>query len=152
MRKFEKIITLLVLISLIFKFIDIPGGGVLFVLVSSVLSIYYFIFTFALLNNLELKHLFVSSSYSKISSLRTIGTIGLGIGLSLAVVAVMFIVQHWSGGLPNLVSSIIILLLISIVALIKRKQCIEKFFYNNVLLRVGIWLSGGIVAYLIVDV
>ena len=101
---------------------------------------------------MELKHLFVSSSYSKISSLRTIGTIGLGIGLSLAVVAVMFIVQHWSGGLPNLVSSIIILLLISIVALIKRKQCIEKFFYNNVLLRVGIWLSGGIVAYLIVDV
>ncbi|HRH01744.1 MAG TPA: hypothetical protein PLI68_06670 [Bacteroidia bacterium] len=149
MKRIERILFIILLLSILLKLLFIPGSSILIVLVASILSLFYFIFTFALINELSLRQLFFSNSYSRIGSLKVVGIIGLGIGLSLATTGLMFIMQNWSGGLANLFGGIIIIFVIGIVALIKRQESENKIFYDKVLLRVGVSILVGLIAFLI---
>lgn len=149
MKNIERILFIILLVSILLKLFHIPGSSIFFVLVASILALYYFIFTFALINELSFRQLFVSSSYSRISSLKIIGIIGLGIGISLVIIGLMFIMQNWSGGLANLFAGIIVIFVIGIVALIKRQESENKIFYDKVLLRVGVSILVGLIAFLI---
>ncbi|NVO03062.1 MAG: hypothetical protein HXX09_10225 [Bacteroidetes bacterium] len=116
-------------------YLKVPVFPFFFLIHSIILLFFYFIFTFALLNNLSFKDLFIARSYSKIGSLKTIGTIGLGFALSSVVAGIMFIELVWYGGYPNVVIGMITLLIIGIVALIKISKSENKLFYKNVLFR-----------------
>lgn len=76
--------------------------------------------------------------------LKIIGLVGLGVSLSITLTGVMFVVQHWTGGLFYLITGMLFLLIIGTMTLIKRSLGNSNEIYNNILIRVGVGLIGGL--------
>lgn len=150
MQKFEKICGIIILISWSLKLFDLPMSPI-FVFTSLILTVFYFIFTFPLINDFTFKRIFTKDSYKNIGALRSIGLIALGIGLSLTVLGNVFLSQNWIGGLSNLISGVMILFILAIFSIIKRRESTDKHFYNKILIRITIWLIFSSIIIIISD-
>ena len=79
MKTVEKILGLSsILVILIGFFIRFPFMALIISIGLLLLSMTYFVFSFALLNNVRLRHVFKSESFKGISTLRIIGSILVG--------------------------------------------------------------------------
>ncbi len=58
MKRTELILAIIAIIGIILKILHLPGATMLLTLSFTFLSILYYIFSFALFNNLELKNIF----------------------------------------------------------------------------------------------
>jgi len=138
MKTLEKILglsaILIMLVGFLIRFNFIAST---ITLVLFFLSMIYFGFSFALLNNIRLRHIFKQESYKGISALRFIGSILVGFVFSILCIGILFKFQLWPNGTYTLLIGLInlgILLIISAVRLIISK---DKF-YKNLLIRISI--------------
>lgn len=128
MNKLEKILGLSFLIALILKWTLLPGGGILATFTLMILANLYFLFGFALFNQIELKSIVKSESYIGISALRLFGSFATGLALSTLCVGVLFKLQHWPGAKTNIILGLITSLIILIVALVKYYVSKEEIY------------------------
>jgi hypothetical protein len=146
MNKFEKIFGVLAVIALILKFASISGGSILATLSLTSLSFLYYLFGFALFNDIKLKNIFKRSSYKGISVLRIISSVGVGLGLSTICLGILFRIQFWPGGRMMLAVGLITILIITIIAFIDFLK--SKSDYKTILLRVAIIGGIGLLLFL----
>lgn len=118
MRKFELIFGTIAAISIAYKFILGNTINTIFIMSIMGLSVFYTYFSFAYFNNIPLNKIFKKEYYRGISKWRILGTIGLGFGLGITVLGILWSLMYWpfntfySLGIP-------ILLIIGIGSLIK---------------------------------
>jgi len=141
MNKLEKILGLIFLIAIILKLTLLPGGGILATISLMILANLYFLFGFALFNQIELKNILKGDSYTGISNLRIFGAFVTGTALSILCVGVLFKLQHWPGSKPNIIVGLISSVIILIVSIIKYYKS-KEVIYSKIILRLTI--IGGI--------
>ena len=144
MKKFELALGGLAIVALILKFTGIVGAGLLMALVFMSLSLFYYL-SFALINNISLNKIFKKESYSSTTPLRVIGAVLLGFAISPIILGTLFIVQEWPGGVNQLIIGLFALILIAIVAFIKRDK---SEYYKLVFERIVIFGGLGVLAYM----
>lgn len=127
MKKFEIIISCLAVIAIILKFIGIPGSGLIVVLTLMTLAITYY-FAFALFNNIRLRTIFKSSSYRYTNTKRIVGSVVLGLSLSLVIIGLLFKLQLWPGAAIQLNTGLVFLAICFIVAMINFMKSRDEFY------------------------
>jgi hypothetical protein len=143
MTKLEKLLGVLILISLLLKLYILPHGGTLLAVSMMALVLYYLQFGKAIFNDIELKKSFKKDSYKEVpNSLITISK-GTGIALSLVCLGIMFKLNHWGSSSMIFVVGLGIITLISVVAMvgwIKSKNETYKRILSRVLIIGGFGL------------
>ncbi|MEM6516674.1 MAG: hypothetical protein AAF688_10865 [Bacteroidota bacterium] len=125
----------------------LPFSSLILTLSCLLLSLLYFRFGFAILNNVKFKNIFKKSSERKLSNLRVLGTVFTGFLLSLLVIYMLFKFQRWPYGDYGL---LVCLSGLSIIAVV----CVVKFainkdgFYKTLLLRLILIGTFGLILFL----
>ena len=118
MRKIELIFGTVAAISIAYKFIFGNELNPIFIISITGLSVFYTYFSFAYFNNIRFKKILKRESYRGISKWRILGTIGLGFGLGITTLGILWSLMYWPFntfyplGIP-------ILLIIGIISTIK---------------------------------
>jgi hypothetical protein len=146
MTKGEKILAVIAIIAVILKMLLVPGGGLLAVISFTLLSILYFPLGFATLNNIPLSKIFSKSSYAGISTMRILGTIGLGMGLSGIVSGILFRIQFYPTARLTLISAFNILVVAGIIAFIIYIRN-KSEFYKKIILKIFLYGIIGLVMF-----
>lgn len=141
MRKLEKVLGLSIIISLFLKFQLIPYSGILLTLSLMTLALIYYPLGFAFFNEVRLRSVFKKESYKGITALRIIGAIGIGIGLSILCIGILFKLQHWGYSDINLMFGLIVTFIALIIVLIRLLK-VKDNFYTKILKR--IMIMGGL--------
>ena len=141
MKKLEKILALLIFISLILKFNLIAGGSMLLVCSLTVLSLIYYPLGFAFFNGIRLREIFKKSSYTGISTWRILGAIGAGMAFSALCMGILFKLQFWTGANMNLLAGLVTIPIILVIVLIKYSKS-KSEYYIRIIKRIAI--IGGI--------
>ncbi len=137
MKKFEKTLVVLILVSLIMKFSFIMGGDILAILSISLLILVYYPLGFAFFNQVRLRDIFKKDSYKGVSGLRVFGAIVVGMGLSATCLGILFKLENWPGSNFNLMVGLVTTLIVSIIALIKFFKSKDNY-YRQILKRTAI--------------
>lgn len=144
MKMVERVISIAFFVTIVLKFFSAPGGGLFFVLMSLLLSSFYVLFSYPLLMGLSVLNFIRMIWHLKICFLHAILSIGFGLGLSLLIMAVMFIIQNWHGSMLMFLVGVFILLIVFALGLIGNFVFSEKkVFFSNILFRVVFWLIFG---------
>mgnify|MGYP006193907931 CR=1 FL=1 len=147
MKKFELIIGLIAILGIVLKLFHIPGSGVLTVLTLSTLSMFYYVFSFALFNDIRLRDIFKKASYKDTNAKRIIGAIGLGFALSTITIGGLFKLQFWPGATVQLMAGLVMTGLILLIAAIYYFRS-KADYYTRVLKRIAIYSGLGLILYL----
>lgn len=138
--KTEKVLSIVFLISLLFKFAGWPGGGALMVLSLTILTLCYFPFGFYFLND---KPVFKQK----------LGTsILYGWLLTIAIIGIEFKLMYWPGYAQMLLIGIMTTAILLIVAYMMHKKATTeetKLYHKNLLLRTLILFFCALVCFLI---
>ena len=137
MRKLEKILGLVIIIAFVMKLALIPGGSILTVISLTILACIYYPLGFAFFNGIRLRQIFKKDSYKGITVLRIIEAIGVGIGLSVICIGILFKLQLWPGANTNLLTGLITTLIILIIALIRYLKS-KSDYYTLIFKRIAI--------------
>ena len=149
MKIVEKILGGLIIVLIISRLLfSYPFSGLLITLSCILLAQLYFVFGFALLNNIRFRKIFKKDSYNNVSVLRIILTIITGLTLSLLVIYALFKFMRWPYGNFGLFTCLIWLGVIIAVVLIKHLISKDKF-YANYLIRLGIIGTCAMLMYLV---
>lgn len=136
-----------------FRLLDISGGLVIITVSLSTLACFYYMFSFALFNDIRLRDIFKKTSYSNTSPKRIIVAIGLGSVISNVIIGSLFKTQVWPGSDPILKVGLPILGLILIVLLsryyINKTDLNLKAFHVRAIKRILIYGGLGLILYLI---
>jgi hypothetical protein len=150
MNKLEKILGIIALLGLIFKFAIFHGGSLLLALSLSSLAFLYFYLGFAFFNQIGFKGIFKSESYKGLSKFRIIGAIGVGVALSMICIGILFKLQNWYFATLYLYGGLILALIIIIVTAFRFKKSKGDFYYR-IFKRVAILGILGLLLLLISD-
>jgi hypothetical protein len=120
MKKTELILYAIAVIALIFKLFHFPGSDILMIISLFFISVMYFIFGFALLNNLRFRELFKTDSFKRISTNQIIGGIGTGIALSIGLIGILFKIQGYPGADINLIGGMLTTSILSAIVIFKQ--------------------------------
>jgi hypothetical protein len=128
MKKTELILGILSLISVGLNLFLVFGGQVLSMLTLSILSVIYFVFGFALFNDIRFRDIFNAKSFQGISTTRIIGSIAAGISLSITLVGILFKIQSLPGATFELMSGLFFLIIVSIIGAAQFLRTKSKFY------------------------
>ena len=95
MRKIELIFGTVATISTAYKFLLGDELNPIFIMSILGLSLFYTYFSFAYFNNIRFKNILKRESYRGISKWRILGTIGLGLGLGLTTLGILWSLMYW---------------------------------------------------------
>lgn len=98
MRIFEPLIGLLAILGIALKLLQVPGNTLLMVSSFSILSMFYYVFSFALFNGIRFRDIFKKASYKHTNVKRILGAVFLGFALSLIIIGGLFKLQFYPGG------------------------------------------------------
>ncbi len=120
MAKLEKIFTVMLLIGVVLRFLQLDGADILTLLGGALLGILYWPLGFARLNGIRARDLFSGAAYRQ----RTGGALVLGavLGLALAVTlfGAVFVLMRWAGGdVMRLVGGSTLLIILGIVVAVR---------------------------------
>lgn len=142
MKQAEKIVGIFVIFLIIMRLLyDYPYAPELIILSCLFLATLYFFFSYLLLNNIRLRNIFKSESYTNTSVTRIIGAMGAGIALSIIVNGILFKFFNWPFGDQNLIIGLVVLLCVAVVPIIKFITT-NALFYRTLLIR--FFIVGGI--------
>ncbi|MCL2328124.1 MAG: hypothetical protein FWC39_06370 [Bacteroidetes bacterium] len=119
MKKFERIVGLIAIFGILLKIFHIPGGNMLTVLSLMTLSIFYFLFSFVLFNDIKLTNI----SKKETSEKRRIGAVGLGLAISIIINGGLFKLQFWPKADMQLLVGLVAIGVVLFVAII--------FYFRN---------------------
>ena len=137
MKIIEIITSIIFLIGIIFKIFNWPGNHVFVVTSLTILSYYYFLFGFAIFNNIKTKNIFKNTSYKNISPLHIIFSVLLGMSLSVLVNGIMFYIQNWSPENDLFFigqSSVFIILILYLIFFKKQIQNFKSIFLRSLII------------------
>jgi len=147
MRKFEIIVGLTAIFGIVLKILHLPGSGILTVLAFSTLSMFYYLFSFALFNGIRLRDIFKKESYKETNAKRIVGAIGLSWAISAIIMGGLFKLQFWNGASMQLMTGLVtlgVILLIATIFYFRNKA----EYYKRVFYRIAIYGVFGIILYL----
>ena len=147
MKKFELIVGLIAILGIVLKLLHIPGSGVLTALTLSTLSMFYYVFSFALFNGIRIRDIFKKASYKDTNAKRIIGAIGLGFALSAITIGGLFKLQFWPGATIQLMAGLVttgLILLIAVIFYFRSKAD----YYKGVFKRIAIYGGLGFILYI----
>jgi len=150
MKTLEKVIGLVIIISLIMKLTLIPGGSILAVISLTTLACIYYPLGFAFFNKIRLRKIFKRDSYKGLTKFRIIGAIGIGMGLAAICIGILFKFQHWPGADTYLSSGLVTTLIILIVAMIRFIKSKDNF-YKRIFKRIAIIGGFGLILTIVSD-
>jgi uncharacterized membrane protein len=133
-EKLEKILAIIISVAFIFKLLSIPGMSLFVVIPLLVLIGLYFYFGFALFNQIEFKDILKKYSYQRISNMRILGAICVGLVLSLICVGILFKIQHWYSSAPHLYIGLSMAFILLVISLFKFNKSKDDY-YKNILIR-----------------
>lgn len=134
MKRAEKILSVVILVSLLMKFAFIPLGNVLLVFSISLLTLIYYSLGFAFFNNIRLRKIFDKDSYKETTTLRIVGAIGVGMGLSAVLVGILFKFNRYPGADTSLIAGLVLTAIIVVIALIKNAKS-KSEYYKRIIIR-----------------
>lgn len=129
--KTEKTLTAIFLISVILKFIDLPGASLLLIFSLLFLSLLYFLFAFYFFPDKNLKQQNLGLSITG------------GIAISLLVIGILFKLMFWPGSSITLLAGILLTFIIGIIIFKFSGKTDEslKIYYKNFITRIVFWLG-----------
>ncbi|MDX5447858.1 MAG: hypothetical protein LPK47_05705 [Bacteroidota bacterium] len=117
MKKLEIVLVVLMILSLGMKFMELPGSDFLLLMSATLLSLLYYLFGFALFNNIGGRQILQRSAYSKTNTKQIVLAIGLGIALSTLILGILFRFMMYPGGMIMLVVGLVATLLLALITL-----------------------------------
>jgi len=99
---------------------------------------FYFAFSFALLNDIKLRNIFNAESYKNTNPKRIVGAVGLGLSISALISGGLFKLQFWPGANLNLITGLIAMGSILMVAAFFYFRT-KADFYKGVFKRIAIY-------------
>lgn len=148
MKKLERTLIALSVVSIIFELSSITGGAFLSMISLMLLCFFYYIFSFALFNNIGFREMFKKSSYQGISTLRIVGSVLTGLVLPAILIGILYNVLGWFGGNNLIIAGIVPCVIVLAVAAVKFTKN-KDVFYQNVILRVGLICVAGVLGFFI---
>lgn len=146
MRKLELIFGTVAAISIAYKFILGNDMNTIFIISIMGLCLFYIYFSFAYFNKIRFKKILKKTSYKGISKWKILGTIGLGFGLGITILGILWSLMYWpfntyfSLGIP-------LMLIIGIISLIKFSAT-RSVYYVRILKRIIVIGGIGIILWL----
>jgi hypothetical protein len=137
MKMTEKILVVAIFIALILKFSLIPGGDLLLLWATTILSCIYYPFGFLFFNQIRLRSIFKKASYQGVTGQKIFFAVVAGLGLSIICIGSLFKLLSLTGSNEMLLIGIMItsvVLVISLVAIFIKKDVNAKF----ILWRLGV--------------
>jgi hypothetical protein len=144
MKKLEKILGLMFLVSLVLKFNLIVGGNSLISISLILLTLIYYPLGFAFFNDIPLKNIFKKSSYHSLTARRIIGTILLGIGFSAICMGTLFKLLNWPQANLNIIAGLVIIFIALVFSLIQFAKT-KNDFYKGIFKRISIIAGFGLI-------
>ena len=148
MKKFEIIIAVVSVIALVLSFLLVPHAGSAETSTLLIYSMFYWIFSFALLNNVPFRDIFKKKAYKGIGWKRIVGAICTGYALSVIITGIFLKFLFLPGALITLLWGIICFLVIAIISVIKYEKN-HSPFYAGILKRIAIIGGLGIISLLL---
>lgn len=148
MLKLERFFVAFAAVSLAIKLSGAAGGAIMLYLVLMLLSTFYFVFSFALLNGVGFRGIFRKESYSGISFKRIIGAVFTGFVLSTLIIALLFKALHYSGYLEMYVTGLSAALIVVVIAAYQYYKTRIQY-YSQVLLRLTIAIFTAILLFVL---
>jgi hypothetical protein len=145
MIKTERYLVAFAIVSLTFNIAGITGAAFLMMISLLILSLFYYIFSFALLNGISFSNIFRRSTYKAISGLRLAGTVATGMALAPICTGILYCALHLNGGEIIILTGIVSGMFVGIVAAIRYRKSKSKF-YTDIFIRLGIFTIAGILA------
>ncbi|HMG90117.1 MAG TPA: hypothetical protein VK589_08650 [Chryseolinea sp.] len=140
MKRFEKVLVILIAFFLLLKIsTNIAGVDQMLFILLTLLCMFYYVLGFFLMNNVELRNMFKRISYTNISIMRILGSIGASQGLSTLVISVLFILMQYEGDFNLLVIGLVTVLIVVAVSLV-RYQARKDRFYLKLISRMCLWV------------
>ena len=137
MKSLEKVLLIIFLLSLIFKYFHGVGSSLLLLLSTNLLAIFYFYFSFALFNNIEFKKIFKKTSYPKFVRKRLAITIFSGFSLSISFIGILFKIEIYPGAVVLLIAGLAATTVLTLITLYRNSKTEGNFFFR-ILARVAI--------------
>lgn len=119
MKKFEVLLGVIVLLTIIVCKLGISISFSLIVIPILILANFYYFLSFALFNNVSFLSIFRKESYNQISVQRILFAIGTGFALSLILVAVVFVIKDWPLADFTLAAGLLLLAVLFLIASIR---------------------------------
>jgi len=95
MKTLERILLILISLGFAFKLLNIPGGNVIIYCSLLPSSLFYFFFSFAVLNDLGFHKIFKTDSYNSISSRHGIVSVYLGMAFSVFLLGLIYSILNY---------------------------------------------------------
>lgn len=127
MKTTERILVSLFFIGVILSLTSLPGGFITLLFPSLLVSGMYFYFGFALFNEIPLKGLFKKEYHEKIPRMQVTTAIVTGIGLSIAIVGVLFKLQHLPGASMMLFGGVLLSVVSTLLIIVNKGKLQEGF-------------------------
>ena len=150
MKKLEKILVFIMLIALVMKLYLMPGGSSISEISMVLLSLIYFPFGFAFLNQIPMRKIFSKDAYKEQTTIRLICAIGVGISLSAICIGILFKLNSWPGSNRYIIVGLLTLFIIQGVALFRKIKLKQKI-YSFMVRRIAILSILGIIFLILPD-
>lgn len=148
MKKFELVVGIIAILGIFLKIVfHLPGSSILIVLALGILSMFYYVFSFALFNGIRMRDIFGKTSYKDTNAKRIIVAVGLGWAISLIVIGGLFKLQFWEGADMQLLIGLVNIGLILVIATIFYFRN-KADYYKKIFKRIVIYGALGLVLYL----
>jgi putative Mn2+ efflux pump MntP len=148
MKKFEIILIIGAIISLLLALFNIPFDSLIVSVFFITLGCLYFYLGFALFNGIRLRNIFKADSYKGLGTWRILTAIGTGIALSILTIGFMFFILSYPMAETFLIVGTVLAVIMIIMAMIKNALG-KNLFYRNIILRCLIFLIIAVVFLLL---
>lgn len=138
MKKLEISTLIILIIALIFKLMQYPGGDVLIGLGLSLLAMVYYPLGFFVFNSIRLRKILKRESYKGITFWRGFGAVATGIAFSILIMGIVFKLLLFPGASVMLGVGLVTTGISLIVTFIKYISNKESTFYKRMLIRATI--------------
>ena len=148
MKKFELIVGLIAILGILLQIRNIPGSSALSGLALMILTMFYYVFSFALFNGIRLRNIFKKVSYKDTNAKRIIGAIGFGWCISSIILGGLYKLQLWTGAdmyLRTGLGAIGLILLITTIFYFRNRAEYYKRIFKKIVTYGGL----GLILYLI---
>jgi putative Mn2+ efflux pump MntP len=148
MKKFEIILIIGAIISLLLALFNIPFDSLIVSVFFITLGCLYFYQGFALFNGIRLRNIFKADSYKGLGTWRILTAIGTGIALSILTIGFMFFILSYPMAETFLIVGTVLAVIMIIMAMIKNALG-KNLFYRDIILRCLIFLIIAVVFLLL---
>ena len=157
MKKFERIVGAIAVIALVMKHFHIAGASILMMLSFGVLSIFYYIFGAALFNDISLRfrEIFDKNVFDEIVNFKkksdavtTFIEKLARLGLSVALLGILFKLLHLAGANAMLIAGTITLFIVTILSMVKYRETRSEV-YVRMFIRTAIIGGLGLILFVL---